>query len=160
MRLDDVLLGNGRQARREVVEHPGAVAILAVTDDGEAFFVRQYRKALEKELLEIPAGKLEPGEDPAACAARDLAEETGMMPGALHLLATYYSSPGFASEKLYVYLATGLKPQEVEKPEDEVLEALRIPVTEALEMARQGKIEDGKTLIALLLADCFKKHVS
>lgn len=152
LRLDDVELQNGTQSKREVVEHPGAVAILAVTDGGEAYFVRQYRKPVEKELLEIPAGKLDAGEGPDACAVRELGEETGMAAAEMRRIAFFYSSPGFASEKLYIYLATGLRPVDVEKPEDEFLEAFRLPLREAVEMARKGEIEDGKTLIALLLA--------
>lgn len=152
VRVDEVELENGTMSKREVVEHPGAVAILAVTKDKEAYFVRQFRKPIEKQLLEIPAGKLDPGEEPQACAARELAEETGMAANALRQIAFFYSSPGFASEKLYIYLATGLKPAEVEKPADEFLEAFRIPLKQAVEMARKGEIEDGKTLIALLLA--------
>ncbi len=152
VRLDQVLLENGHRASRELVEHPGAVAILALTDDDEVFFVRQYRKAVGKELLEIPAGTLEQGEAPAACAARELAEETGMVPGTLRLLAAYYSSPGFASEKVYIYQAGELEERRVAAPEDEILEAVRMPFKQARKLALQGEIEDGKTLLALLLA--------
>ena len=102
--------------------------------------------------MEIPAGKLDEQEDPAACAVRELAEEVGMKPKNLRQIAFYYSSPGFASEKLYIYLATELEPVDVAKPEDEILEPCKIPFSEALAMARDGRIEDGKTLIALLLA--------
>lgn len=153
VRLDEVLLENGNTATREVVEHPGAVAIVAITENSEVLFVRQFRKALEKDLLEIPAGKLEPGEDPETCAGRELAEETDMKAGKLRHIASYYSSPGFASEKLDIYLATNLLPVSVEKPGDELITLERIPLHQAVEMARQGQIEDGKTLIALLLAE-------
>lgn len=152
LRVDDVELTNGSMSKREVVEHPGAVAILAITAENEVYFVRQFRKPIEKELLEIPAGKLDEQEDPAACAVRELAEEVGMKPKNLRQIAFYYSSPGFASEKLYIYLATELEPVDVAKPEDEILEPCKIPFSEALAMARDGRIEDGKTLIALLLA--------
>lgn len=154
LRVEEVLLENGTLARREVVEHPGAVAVLAVTgEEKEVFFVRQYRKPVEKMLLEIPAGKLEAGEDPAACAARELAEETGMAAGELRQIASFYSSPGFASEKLYIFLATGLKPAPgVAADADEIIQAVRFPLRDAVEMARQGGIEDAKTLVALLLA--------
>jgi ADP-ribose pyrophosphatase len=152
VRLDDVELQNGSRAKREVVEHPGAVAVLAVTEDGKAYFVRQYRKPVEKELLEIPAGKLDSGEGPLGCAVRELGEETGMAADQMRQIAFFYSSPGFASEKLYIYLATGLKPVDVEKPQDEILEAFLLPLDKAVAMARTGEIEDGKTLIALLLA--------
>ncbi|MBS3947756.1 MAG: NUDIX hydrolase [Dethiobacter sp.] len=152
VRLDDVLLDNGKQARREVVEHPGAAAVLAVTDQGEAYFVRQYRQAVGEELLEIPAGKLDPGEEPVACAIRELAEEAGVKPGKISPLAEYFSSPGFASERLYLYLATELEPTAVQQPEDEILHVCLLPLRDAVKMARQGKIGDGKTLLALLLA--------
>ncbi len=151
VRVDEVELPGGKTATREVVEHGGAVAVVALTENGEVYFVRQFRKALEKELMEIPAGKLEAGEDPAVCAARELAEETGMAPGRLQLLASFYTSPGFASEKIYVYLATGLVPARAEAPEDEILQAYRLPLGEALALARAGKIEDAKTLVGLLL---------
>jgi ADP-ribose pyrophosphatase len=157
LRVDEVELENGAHSRREVVEHPGAVAILAVTEDEEAYFVRQYRKPVEMELLEIPAGKLDPGEGPYICAMRELGEETGMAAEEMRQIAFFYSSPGFASEKLYIYLATGLSPVEVEAPEDEILQSFRLPLREAVAMARAGEIQDGKTLIALLLAaDLFK----
>lgn len=103
VRVDDVELQDGSMSKREVVEHPGAVAILAVTDNREAFFVRQYRKPIEKELLEIPAGKLDEGESPQSCAARELAEEVGMAADELRQISFHYSSPGFASEKMYVF---------------------------------------------------------
>lgn len=152
VRVDDVLLQDGSHSKREVVEHPGAVAILAINDDGEAYFVKQYRKPIEQELLEIPAGKLDPGEGPRACAIRELGEEIGMAADEVKKIAFYYSSPGFASEKLYIYLATGLRPVEVAKPEDEFLHAFTMPVRDAVAMAKSGEIQDGKTLIALLLA--------
>ena len=152
VRVDKVELPDGRTASREVVEHPGAAAVLAVNKAKEAYFVRQFRKAVEKELLEIPAGKLEAGEAPHICAARELAEEVGMAAGDLRLLATFYSSPGFTAEKLYVYLATGLHPVSPSAEEDEFLEPVRLPLAEAVRMARTGEIVDAKTLIALLLA--------
>jgi len=152
LRLDEVLLPDGRKAGREVVEHRGAAAILAVNDAGEVYFVRQYRQAVACELLEIPAGGLRPEESPAACAMRELAEEAGVKPRELRQIACYYSSPGFASEKLYLYLATGLEPADVLPEADEDLEVCLIPWAEALKMAREGKIADGKTLVALLLA--------
>lgn len=152
LRLDEVLLPDGRTARREVVEHPGAVAILAVNDSGEAYFVRQYRLAAAEDLLEIPAGKLEPEESPAECAVRELAEEVGVKPKELRQIALYYSSPGFATERLHLYLATGLEPVEALQQAEESLQVSRISLPEAIKMAKEGKITDGKTLIALLLA--------
>lgn len=151
VRVDDVELTNGSTSKREVVEHSGAVAVLAVTDNQEAYFVRQYRKPVEEELLEIPAGKLDAGEGPKTCAMRELGEEIGMSAKELRQIAFFYSSPGFASEKMYIYLATGLKPVAVATPEDEILQAEKMPLKDAVAMARNGEIRDGKTLVALLL---------
>jgi ADP-ribose pyrophosphatase len=151
VRVDDVELTNGSMSKREVVEHPGAVAVLAVTDNQEAYFVRQYRKPVEEQLLEIPAGKLDAGEGPQTCAMRELGEEIGMSAKEMRQIAFFYSSPGFASEKMYIYLATGLKPVDVATPEDEILQAEKMPLKDAVAMARNGEIRDGKTLVALLL---------
>ncbi|MDW7652171.1 MAG: NUDIX hydrolase [Bacillota bacterium] len=151
VRVDDVELQNGTHSKREIVEHPGAVAVLAVTDDKRVYFVKQFRKPIEKELLEIPAGKLDAGEGPRVCAVRELGEEIGMAAEELRQIAFFYSSPGFASEKMYIYLATGLKPVDVEKPEDEFLQESTLPLKDAVAMARNGEIEDAKTLVALLL---------
>lgn len=151
VRVDQVELANGQTATREVVEHGGAVAVVALNANREVYFVRQYRKPVEKELLEIPAGKLEPGEDPRECATRELAEETGMAPGHLKLLASFYTSPGFASEIIYLYLATELVPARAAGPEDETLQVLCLPLSEALDLVKSGRVEDAKTLVGLLL---------
>lgn len=152
LRVDKVELENGSVSKREIVEHPGSAAVLAVNSKKEVYFVRQFRKALEKEILEIPAGKLEAGEDPRECACRELAEEVGMKAEDLRLLAAYYTSPGFANEKIFIYLALDLEPVEAERPRDEILKVCRMPVAEAVEAACSGVIEDGKTLVALLHA--------
>lgn len=153
LHLDEVELANGKQAQREVVEHSGAAAVLAINKAKEAFFVRQFRKPVDKELWEIPAGKLEPGESPLACAQRELAEEVGLRAKDFRLLAAFYTSPGFASEKISVYLATGLAAQSEAQPdEDELLEVLSMPLADAEKMIRSGEIEDAKTIIAVLLA--------
>jgi ADP-ribose pyrophosphatase len=152
LRVDEVLMPDGRKSTREVVEHSGGVAILALTENREAYFVRQYRHPVEESVLEIPAGKLEPGENPVDCAIRELAEEAGVKPGEIDQIALYYSTPGFTSEKLYIYLATKLEEVTRQTQEDEDLEISLIPLEEAVGMARKGEIADGKTLIALLLA--------
>ncbi len=153
VRTDQVVLPNGRRAHREVVEHPGAVAILAVTSENEVLLVRQYRHAVGDELLEIPAGKLEVGEDPGTCAARELREETGYRPGKLVPLGRFYTSPGFANEVIHVFLATGLTWSGRDTDGDEMILVDRVPVQEALRMARQGRFQDAKTLVALLWLD-------
>ena len=121
VRRDEVELPDGRRSFREVVEHPGAVAILAITDDEQVLLVRQYRHATGEVLWEVPAGKLDMGEDPRACANRELAEETGYRAQSLEPLVSFFTSPGFANELLHVFLATGLK-KGVARPEaDELL---------------------------------------
>jgi ADP-ribose pyrophosphatase len=152
LRLDEVSMPDGRISAREVVEHSGGVAILALTENREAYFVRQYRHPVAESVLEIPAGKLEPGENPIDCAIRELAEEVGVKPGKIEQIALYYSTPGFTSEKLYIYLATKLEEVIRQEQEDEDLEISLIPLSEAIDMAKKGEITDGKTLIALLLA--------
>lgn len=151
VRLDEVELAQGT-AVREVVEHPGAVAILAVDEAGNAILVRQYRHPAGGELLEVPAGKLEPGEEPLDCARRELAEEAGLGGTRWRSLARCYSSPGFCSELLYIFEVKELEPARGKPDEDEELELVRIPLPEAQRMAFAGEIIDAKTLIALLLA--------
>lgn len=155
VRLDRVLLPDGRESRREIVEHSGAVAIVPVDGDSGVYFVRQYRAPLEKVLLEIPAGRLEPGEEPVECAKRELAEEIGFIPGQLKQMAFIYSSPGFSDEKVYLYLAQDLVQHRLENDEGEFLEIVRMPLKEALAMVMDGAIEDGKTITGLLLASRF-----
>ncbi len=156
LRIDEVRLGPaGRTARREVVEHRGAVAVVPLTPGGRVVLVRQYRYAAGEELLEIPAGTLEPGEDPEACALRELAEETGYRATALELLASLFTSPGFCSECIHVYLARlGGEESGAPRPDaDEQLEALTLPLTEAVGLALSGRLRDAKTVAGLLLAE-------
>jgi len=152
LRLDTVTLPNGREAMREIVEHSGAVAVVPIDEEKRVYLVRQYRKPMEKTLLEIPAGKLEPGEDPIECAKRELAEEIGFTPGELKQLAFICSSPGYCDERVYVYLARDLKSHQLEKDESEFLEVEIYPFAEVLKMVLDGSIEDGKTITGLLLA--------
>jgi len=149
--LDEILSPDGRKSSREVVEHSGGVAILALTDDGEVYFVSQYRHPVGENVLEIPAGKLEPGENPFDCAIRELAEEVGVKPGNMEQITVFYTSPGYTSEKLYIFLATKLEKVARQKQEDEDLEVILIPLQEAVDMAKKSTISDGKTMIALLL---------
>jgi len=146
---DTVELPDGKTAQREVVRHPGAVGVVAVRDD-KVLMVRQYRYALGKETLEIPAGKIDPGEEPQKCAARELREETGY-DGDFSFLGVFHTSPGFADEIIYLYLANNLRWSPLEADEDEFLGVLSIPREEAIEMAYQGQIQDAKTLIGILL---------
>ncbi|MDH7479581.1 MAG: NUDIX hydrolase, partial [Syntrophomonadaceae bacterium] len=131
LRVDRVKLPSGQTATREVVEHPGAVALIAVNQQGEMVLVKQYRQPVGKVLLEIPAGKLQPGEDPVECARRELLEETGYAAGGLELLTAYYTTPGFSDEKMYLFLATELAEGKAALDEDEFLEVVHLPPAQA-----------------------------
>ncbi|MEH7110505.1 MULTISPECIES: NUDIX hydrolase [Bacillaceae] len=149
--LEDVELPNGKQSKREIIKHPGAVAILAVTDENKMVMVEQYRKPLERTIVEIPAGKLEKGEEPAVCARRELEEETGYECASLELLTSFYTSPGFADEIVHVYLAKGLKKKEnaAGLDEDEFVNLEEITLEEALQYVQEQKIYDAKTIYAV-----------
>ncbi len=148
---DRVEIG-GRETTREVVLHPGACAILPVTEKKEILFVRQYRYAAEETLLEIPAGKIDPGEAPDVCAARELTEETGFRAERLRKLGAVFTTPGFCNEKIHLYLADRLVPAHQHLDTDEFLDVVKIPLGEALEMIRNGEISDAKTLSAFAIA--------
>ena len=151
--LDEVALPQGGTATRELVFHPGGVGIVAITPAEKMLFVRQFRKPLERVNLEIPAGKIDPGEGshPEITGARELEEETGYRPQKMTKLASMYLSPGFANEMLHLYLAEGL--EKVENPramdEDEVIEVYELTLDEALERLQTGEICDAKTIYAL-----------
>ncbi|SIS37012.1 NUDIX hydrolase [Salimicrobium flavidum] len=157
LRIDTVRLPDGNQSKRELVSHPGAVAILAVTEDDKLVMVEQYRKPLEKTLIEIPAGKLEKGENPETTAIRELEEETGYSTDSMELINSFYTSPGFADEIVYLYKAGSLKKLEnsLEGDEDEFVSLKEITIEEALEMEHSGYIHDAKTSYALLYAKHF-----
>lgn len=150
LRLDTVELPNGAHATREVVEHCGGVCLAALTDAQELLFVRQYRYPYRRVLLELPAGKLEPGEDPLEGGKRELSEETGASAREFRSLGVMYPSVGYTDEVLYLYLATGLSVGEMHPDADEFLEIERIPLARAVEMVMAGEIEDSKTQIAVL----------
>lgn len=143
---------NGLEIVREVVRHNGGAGALPVFDDGRVALVRQYRHPTGSELLEIPAGKLEVGETPLECAAREVEQEIGWRAKRLKKLCEFYTTPGFCEEKLYLYLATDLEPSVQQLDEDEIVEIVYLPLAEAVQMALRGEIEDSKTLIALLWA--------
>ncbi|MBE3562624.1 MAG: NUDIX hydrolase [Hydrogenibacillus schlegelii] len=148
-----VRLPDGREAEREVVHHPGAVAVLAVAEDGgreTIVLVRQYRFPLRRTTLEIPAGKLEPGADPLAEARRELAEETGFGAERWRKLGVFFSSPGFADEAMHLYEARGLVPGAPHPDADEFVRAERLTRDEAWAAVRRGEIVDLKTVLALL----------
>ncbi|MCA1593425.1 MAG: NUDIX hydrolase [Acidobacteria bacterium] len=137
---------------RDVVRHPGGAGIVACFDDGTVALVRQYRHPPARYVLELPAGKLEVGERPEVSAARELEEELGVVAGRMEQLSEFYTTPGFCSERLWVFLATGLTETAQRHEEDEIIEVVRLPLARALEMIASGEIEDAKTIIGLLLA--------
>ncbi|NLX85734.1 MAG: NUDIX hydrolase [Clostridiales bacterium] len=141
---------------REVVEHPGAVGIVALKENGDIVMVKQYRKAVEQVLLELPAGKLEQGEDPADCAARELTEETGYTAGDLRYLVSFYTSPGFSNEVMHMFLATDLKEGKNDPDDDEMVETVEISRDRAIDMILKGEIKDGKTIAGILLLGILK----
>ena len=152
LRVDTVELPDGREGTREIVDHNGAVAIVALDDNGKLKMVRQYRKAAEIIMLEIPAGTLETGEDPLDCAQRELEEETGLKAKHWEKILSYYSAPGFCNEELHLYLAQGLYPGETNPDEDEFLEQVDVTLYEAYDMIFQGQINDGKSIIGIQYA--------
>ena len=152
VKRDTVELPNGHTSTREVVEHPGGVAIVPVDDEGYVYMVRQYRYPLGRLCLELPAGKLEYGEDHRECGIRELGEETGMECEDYRYLGVFCPSPGFCQELIHIYMATGLKQGAVHPDEDEFLEIEKYHIDELINMIREGKLQDGKTVIGLLLA--------
>lgn len=138
--------------QREVVHHFGSAVIIPVFDDGTVALVRQYRHPAVRYLLEAPAGTLEDREPPELGAARELEEEIGFVADRLEKLSEFFVSPGFLEEKMHVYLATGLTESQQRLEEDEILEVVRLPIAEALEMITSGEIQDAKTIIGLILA--------
>ncbi|HEY2419927.1 MAG TPA: NUDIX hydrolase [Neobacillus sp.] len=151
LHLQDVELPNGKQSKREIIKHPGAVAIIAITDDNKIVMVEQYRKALERTIVEIPAGKLEKGEEPSFCAKRELEEETGYECKSLELLTSFYTSPGFADEIVHVFLAKGLTKKEnaASLDEDEFVNLVELTLEDSLRYIKEQKIYDAKTMFAV-----------
>ncbi len=150
VRVDGVRLPSGKVTTREVVEHDGAVAIVAIDDKGNILLERQFRHAADKELLEIPAGGIYPGETPEQTAFREMQEETGYAPARLEKLCGFYAAPGYASEFLHVFLATGLKPARLIAEDTEEIEILHVPLDKALEMIKSGEIQDAKSIAGIL----------
>ena len=152
LRVDEARLPDGSTAAREVVEHPGGVGVLALTDEGEVLLVQQYRYPYGEITTEIPAGKRDRGEEPLETGKRELAEETGATADNFTSLGVLYPTPGYCDEVIYLYLATGLHFAEMHPDEDEFLDVLRMPLAELVERVMAGEIPDAKTQIAALKA--------
>ncbi len=148
LRVDEAELPDGRPCKREIIEHSGGACVLYVGEKG-VLFVRQYRYAYGESIYEIPAGKLEKGEDPMQAAARELEEEGGLRAKALKLLYVIYPTPGYTNEKIYIYQATETEEVGAHLDEGEFLDCEYIPVERVQEMLKNGEIKDGKTIIAL-----------
>jgi ADP-ribose pyrophosphatase len=155
IRRDQVRLPDGRTTRLDIVEHHGSVVLVPIDEQGNLLFVRQYRHAAAKDLLELPAGTLDENELPLACAARELREETGQAAALLEALGGFYLAPGYSTEYMYVYLATGLFHSPLEADDDEFLQVQAVPLAKAIRMAEQGELPDSKSLAALFLARPF-----
>ncbi|GAB3052440.1 NUDIX hydrolase [Virgibacillus ainsalahensis] len=152
LQVDEVTLPNGETAKRELIKHPGAVAVIPITKDNKIVFVEQYRKPLEKPLIEIPAGKLEEGEEPEVTAIRELEEETGYTAKHLSFVTSFYSSPGFANELMYIYITDELEVLDtpVTGDDDEFVEVMELTLDEAKQYVEEERIHDAKTNYAIL----------
>ena len=157
LRVDTVRLTSGRLTTREIAEHSASVCMVPLDQDDNVLMVRQFRKPIEGDLLEIPAGGVEPGEDPEAAALRELQEEVGFTAGTLLLLAGFWVTPGWSTEYMYAYLATGLTPASLSADYDENITVERVPLARVHEMIAEGLIKDAKSIAALLLTLNLKK---
>jgi ADP-ribose pyrophosphatase len=149
LRIDTVEMPGGRKATREVVEHSDCVAIVAIDENDNVLLVNQFRQAVGKALLEIPAGGIDPGEDPAAAVRRELREETGYLPQSVEKFGGFYSAPGYCTEYLHLYLATDLTPNPLIAEDTEGISLVRVPVAQILDLISSGTICDAKSIAGL-----------
>ncbi len=156
--VDEVELPDGRAATREIVHHPGAVAVVPLLDDGRVILIRQYRHGAGKALWELPAGVLAAGELPEACARRELAEEIGQAPGELLHLFSTYTSPGFSTELIHIFLARDLQAVEASAESDENIRPVPVPLSEAVEMVCRGEIQNAAAVCGLLAAAAWERR--
>ncbi len=158
LRVDTVEMEDKKYAKREIVEHPGGVGIIAINDNNEIVLVEQFRKAAENSLIEIPAGTMEPNEEPRTTAKRELEEETGYTAEKWTYLGEFYPTPGYCTEKHHLFMAEDLNQGEAHPDEGEILEPMLVDFEKALEMVKYGKIIDAKTVLAILTyAQFFKR---
>ncbi len=155
----EVELPNGRRTGRDIVRHPGASAVVALTETGKIVLVRQYRTAIDRVTVEIPAGKLDPGEDPEECARRELLEETGFAAGRISYLTTIATSVGFCDELIHIYMATGLTFKGANPDDDEFVNVDLVPLHELIDAVLDGKIEDAKTVVGALACDAISHRL-
>jgi len=155
LRKDEVMLPNGRNSIREIIEHPGAVVILAINEEKEIIMIKQFRKAAEEVLWELPAGTIEENEELISCARRELEEETGYYPKKLKKAITYFSTPGFCDEKLTLFIAEDLEKREKNLDEDEFIQVEHLKISEVLKMVKENVIKDAKTIIGILYLKSF-----
>lgn len=151
VRIDEIILKDGSKYSREIVEHPGAVVILAFLDNDTILMVRQYRRAVDKVLLELPAGTLNSNETPEECALRELEEETGYKAHKIEKLGSFYLAPGYSTEKIHAFFANELEERKQRLEIDEDIKVEKVKVKDLLVMINEGKIEDAKTLASLFL---------
>ncbi|UCB43315.1 MAG: NUDIX hydrolase [Dehalococcoidales bacterium] len=149
LRIDTVRTADGGESTREIIEVGDAVVVIAVDDDENILLVRQYRKAVEMELLELPAGSIDPGEDADTAVRREMQEETGYLPGKVERLGGFYSTPGFCTEYLYLYLATELTSSQLHAEDTAGISLVRMPVSEISSLLTSGKIKDAKSIAGL-----------
>ncbi|HEX7474871.1 MAG TPA: NUDIX hydrolase [Dehalococcoidales bacterium] len=157
VRVDTVINAAGEETTREIVEHGECITVVPVADNGDVLLVRQFRKPLEKEILEIPAGGIDQGEDPETAVKRELQEEIGFLPGKVEKLTGFYSTPGFCTEYLYLYLATDLKPSRLYAEDTAGIEVVRIKPGQIRQLITSGTICDAKSIAGLLYYLEFKK---
>jgi ADP-ribose pyrophosphatase len=156
--LCTVRLSNGRITTREVIRYRGAAGVVPIDDEGNVLLVRQFRLAVNRALLEIPAGGLDPAERPRDCAIREMQEETGYKPGELVELGYFLVAPGYSSERIDLFLGRSLEPAQLEMDDDESIALVRLPFDQVLEMVYDGQIEDSKTIIGVLAAAHYLKR--
>lgn len=149
LRVDTIQMPDGRQTTREIVEHGACIAVVAVDEQNNILLVSQYREAVEKELLEIPAGGVDPGEDVETAVKREMQEETGYLPRKLENLGGYYLAPGYSTEYLHLYLAADLIPSRLVAEDTEGIKIVRVPVSQIRKLLTSGKICDGKSIAGL-----------
>ena len=161
--LDTVRFPDGSTGQLEMLRHPGASAVVPLLDpadhpDPRVMLIRQFRHAAESFIWEVPAGRLDAGETPEQCAARELEEEVGLRAGAMERLTTIYTTPGFTDERIHLFLATDLRPGRQQRESDEFMEVETRPWSAVMRMVREGEIVDGKTLVSLMFVQCCRGH--